>query len=658
MSATATANDSAEELLAEKLKLLNEMGKGTLFTSQVVACVALVTFWNSTDQFLLMIWYGLLSTVNAARFIGILLYERTFEVGEHRRWLRYYQTGAFLSGCLWAVLSLFLDLNWPIIDQLTLFLIFTGLTAGAIPANAVYYPVYFSFIAPPLMLLAVHLVNQGTPGSWGVAGLVLIYWALMFFTSRKYSASVTRSMELRQENLALMEKISSANLELTYQASHDPLTGLLNRREFEEQLGHALKTSRIMGRTHVCCYLDLDQFKVVNDTCGHVAGDTLLRQLSYVLVQILRGSDIFARIGGDEFGLLLDGCPLSKGVEIAENLLEEIRNFRFVWEGKTFEVGASIGVVEVNENSQSAADILSLADMACYAAKDSGRNRVHVSEENDQELSRRRGEMQWVNRLREALHDDRLELFGQKIIPIGFPEAKEKLEILLRMRDEDGNLINPGSFLQAAERFNLMPTIDRWVVDKSFAWCAKAGNESATLNINLSGVTLNDPEFLDYVRDRLRHWQVKPQLICFEITETAAVANLYQAANFMQELKRLGCEFALDDFGTGLSSFGYLKNLPVNYIKIDGSFIRDIAKDDVDRALVQAIVTLAKAMRIRTVAEWVEDERILHFVEGLGVDYAQGYGVGKPYSLAQPKDKVVMPLLSVTSNADVQPVEL
>lgn len=425
--------------------------------------------------------------------------------------------------------------------------------------------------------------------------------------------------------------------QLSYHATHDPLTGLFNRREFERRLQDALDDSRCNDAEHILCYLDLDQFKVVNDTCGHVAGDELLRQLAALLGRQMRGQDLLARLGGDELGILLGVCSIEQAQEIAERIRRVVKEFRFTWGEHTFEIGASIGIVPINSGSDNAAAVLSAADMACYAAKDLGRNRVHVYRPDDSQLKQRHSEMRWVSRITKALDEGLFELMYQPIMPLSGEDGAHVLyEVLVRMREGDQR-VPPMAFIPAAERYDLMPAIDRWVVRRVLDYMAAGGADCSgcTCAINLSGQSLGDESFLQYVLDLLDTRSVDPSRICFEITETAAVANLARAMEFIDCLHRRGCRFALDDFGSGLSSFAYLKNLDVDYLKIDGSFIRDLTVDPVDHAMVDAIVRIARVMGIRTVAEFVENGETLVALRRLGIDYVQGFHVAQPMSMDQ-----------------------
>ncbi len=426
---------------------------------------------------------------------------------------------------------------------------------------------------------------------------------------------------------------------LAHQATHDALTGLINRDGFERRLARVLETTRTSQDEHALCYLDLDQFKVINDTCGHMAGDELLRQLGYLLSATVRKRDTLARLGGDEFGVLMEHCSLRQAHQVANKIRSEVAEFRFAWATQTFRIGVSIGLVPITETSESVTTLLSAADSACYMAKDEGRNRVHVYHLDDTELARRRGEMQWVGRINQALEDDRFQLWSQPIIPIeGETGSAEHFELLLRLVDEKGQIVPPGAFLPAAERYGLSTKLDRWVVSAAFGWLSRNPELLARLHlccINLSGATVADEEFLVFVQEQLELFKVPARRICFEITETAAIANLSRAMTLMETLKARGCLFALDDFGSGLSSFAYLKTLPVDYLKIDGTFVKDIVDDELDLALVRSIGDVGKVMGKATIAEFVENDAILSKLREIGVDYAQGYGVAPPTPITE-----------------------
>ena len=423
------------------------------------------------------------------------------------------------------------------------------------------------------------------------------------------------------------------NRRLSYHASHDVLTGLVNRREFETRLERALKSAKARETSYALCYIDLDQFKIVNDTCGHSAGDALLGQVGALLKSKVRWRDTLARLGGDEFGVLLESCSLEEALRTAETLRESIRNFRYTWEDRTFRLGASIGVVPITAENEDVASVLSAADSACGAAKESGRNRVHCFEENDIDLMRRRREMQWAARINNALEESRFELFRMTIQPLQTEDAGEHFELLLRMRDESGKIVAPDQFIAAAERYGITPSIDRWVIDSAFRWLVSEADERRRLtmcSINLSGQSLGDDKFLPFVIEQFHRSGIDGSKICFEITETAAIANFSQASRFIQALKELGCKFALDDFGTGLSSFGYLKHFPVDFLKIDGSFVKGLLHDPIDREMVRSINEIGHLTGKKTIAEWAENAEIVEILRGLGVDYAQGYGISQP----------------------------
>jgi diguanylate cyclase (GGDEF)-like protein len=440
---------------------------------------------------------------------------------------------------------------------------------------------------------------------------------------------------------------------LSFEASHDALTGLVNRRQFETRLRAALDQLSRLPSEHSLMFLDLDQFKVVNDTCGHAAGDQLLKQTSALLQDNLRGGGLLARLGGDEFGVLLQDCDAGSAVAIAERLRLAVQDLRFVWNACGFNISVSVGLVHVAEANAMEAT-LRAADMACYMAKEKGRNRVQVYHPSDAELVERVGEMAWVQRIRNGLDEGRFSLFAQEIRALGKAEPdRSRVELLLRLRDEDGKLVQPGCFMPAAERYGLMPLIDRWVIRNAFALLAERLGSSeppqlTSCAINLSGATFGDDDFAEYVRRQFDIYRVPPGMICFEITETSAIANIPSAKRFIEALKQLGCRFSLDDFGTGMSSFSYLKHLPVDFIKIDGSFVTEMLNCRMDRAMIEMIVHVAKVMGKSTIAEFVENDEILPALREIGVDYAQGYAIGKPAPF-----KEMYPLPAVAPDREV-----
>ncbi|MCO6412898.1 MAG: EAL domain-containing protein [Thiogranum sp.] len=453
--------------------------------------------------------------------------------------------------------------------------------------------------------------------------------------SRKTVGAVLVFDDIRQKK-ELTERLS-------YQASHDPLTGLYNRSEFERRV-HLVLESAAAGETSqsALCYMDLDQFKIVNDTCGHIAGDELLRQLGHLLQSRIRESDTVARLGGDEFGVLLQGCSMQDAGRLAADLRKAIHDFNFWWEGTPFGVGASIGLVPLSSTTQSVTEALASADVACYAAKEHGRNQVHVYEPDDKELKRRRSEMQWVGQIRHALRENRFQLHLQPVAALAPSENHQQHgEILLRMQDEKGAVIAPGRFMGAAEQYGLMPAIDEWVLEHAFHWLAtqvELTQSKIVVGINLSGQSLSSRTFLHKVVKMLDASAVPPEQVCFEITETTAIGNYEIALKFIRLFKGMGCRFAIDDFGSGMSSFAYLKQMPFDYLKIDGSYVTDLLRNPIDRALVEAANQIGHSMGMKTIAEFVEDPATLSALAEIGVDYAQGYAIGRPEPLSWPEE--------------------
>ena len=435
----------------------------------------------------------------------------------------------------------------------------------------------------------------------------------------------------------ITERVTSEKT-IRHMAYHDALTGLVNRHEFENRMAHALESVKERAVQHALLYLDLDQFKVVNDTSGHVAGDELLKQLANLLNDPVRDRDTVARLGGDEFGILLENCPTDRAREIANRIVHIVREFRFVWQEKTFSVGASIGIAMIDNPNLTTGEVLRTADMACYMSKELGRNRVHLFSPGDADLLKRETEMSLVSQIHNALDNDKFVLYHQPIVSLNNAECKKCCEIFVRMLGDDGKVIPAESFVASAERYNLMPEIDRWVIRETFTYAASqarnsTGQQDQQFFINLSGTSFNDQSFLAFVENELQRQIQDPTQICFEVTETAAIANISQAQKFIHAIKSLGCRFALDDFGSGLSSFTYLKELEVDYLKIDGAFIRDVTHDRKDRSIVEAITQVGRSMGISTIAEYVENDEIIKIIKEIGVDFGQGYGIERPKQL-------------------------
>ena len=424
--------------------------------------------------------------------------------------------------------------------------------------------------------------------------------------------------------------------QMSYQAAHDALTGLVNRREFERRLEEAIESGHRGDGQHVLCYLDLDRFKLVNDTSGHLAGDSMLREVAKLLRDAVRDSDTVGRLGGDEFGILLVGCPLEKARQIADDVTRAVGDHRFVWRDKIFNIGASIGLVEISRESGTLEELLAAADTACYVAKKQGTGRVVVYSARDEALARHTGEIQWLQRLQTALKENRFQLYHQAIVPAHGEDGGPAMEVLVRLQDESGQDLLPAEFMRAAERYRLMGLVDRWVVQTTLAALGRGAISvpaAHSVAINISGQTLGDEQFLEFVVECLDSTGVAPGQVCFEIAETAVIANLDHARRFVGVLHGMGCQFALDDFGSGVGSFSNLKTLPLDYLKIDGSFIRNLARDSVNQAMVTAMIKLARTLNFKVIAEQVEDSAAEEAARRMGVDYLQGYAISRPQPL-------------------------
>lgn len=454
--------------------------------------------------------------------------------------------------------------------------------------------------------------------NFGFAPVIILILSLLFYMFRK--------------------KVES-DKQIHHLAYYDSLTGLVNRHQFDKALNIALTETHEHDVQHALLYLDLDQFKVVNDTSGHLAGDKLLEQLAVYLKHSVRESDMLARLGGDEFALLLNVCPEEMALRIANKILTAVSDFRFVWKDKSFSIGVSIGVVFISSSDETCNTVLRKADLACYMAKELGRNRIHVYADDDQTLGERHGEMQWVSRIKQAIEEDRFFLVAQRILPLADENNSDKhYEILVRLND-DGRVVLPGAFIPAAERYGIMLDVDMWVIDKAFSFMQRytnlsvAQDEKMFFSINVSGVSLGDKKFLPYIQERFLQYKIPHECICFEITETAAIANFSVAMNFIESIKSLGCNLSLDDFGSGLCSFTYLKTIPVDYLKIDGSFVTRMLDNSLDMAIVVAIKQISLATKSKVIAEFVTSEEIKNKLNEIGVDYVQGNGVAEPVNI-------------------------
>lgn len=452
-------------------------------------------------------------------------------------------------------------------------------------------------------------------------------------------AQYRKTQELEATLLRSAAEVRDLEGRLDYQSRHDTLTGLANRKVFEQRLEMALETARMEGREHALVYLDLDHVHAVNNTWGHTAGDELLRQVAQLLSNRRRRSDLVARLGGDHFALLLEDCSLSRAQGLADGILRAIRQHAFEWEGQRLAMSASIGLIPITRESKGVGALFNAAETACNVAKDGGRGRVHIAGEGDRQLTERLSQAQWIARIQKALTEDRFQLYFQVIAPADpANETGDHFELLIRLQEEDGSILTPADFIPAAERYHLSSQLDRWVIKTAVNWLVqhpKNLKRLALCSINLSGHSLGDREMLDMIKNTFNASGLPTDKICFEVTETAAISRMNQAVIFIRTLKKAGFRFALDDFGSGLSSFGYLRNLPVDFLKIDGMFVKNMDRNVVDYAMVKSINEIGHVMGKKTIAEYVENMEIMRQLQHLGVDYVQGYAIGRPSPLCE-----------------------
>lgn len=636
---------------AEQMSLINKESAVSIIGALVTAFFYTYVLYGKIPSVTLFSWLLIINVVYISRWLIIRYFYRfdNSTEGNSYAWEKIYITGVFISALVWGVGSYIILPPNNVLIAAVVVLTIGGLVAAS---SVTYSPSKFmgsSFSFPALLPLSAYFFVNGGEEYFYMGMLILIYLLVTFTANRLMYKSNLKSITVGLNNDALIAdlqnkvlEIESMSGEMSYQASHDMLTGLINRREFELRLEKSIKDVKYNKRNHVLCYMDLDEFKIVNDTCGHTAGDVLLQNLSKHLEEKIRSTDTIARLGGDEFGLLLPLCNMKKAREIANKLREEIKSFPFIWEGKVFDVGVSIGLVEIDENIGTITNALKAADSACYVAKELGKNRIHVYKENDVNLTQRLGDMHYSQVIQESLANDRFVLYAQEIKANHEDDIKWHGEFLIRMLDENGDIISPDKFIPAAERYHLMVDVDKWVINNAFINIKKLEkkyNKSILCAINLSGQSICDKRFLTYVVDKFDESGVSPSSVCFEITETAAVANFFEAEKLLEILKDMGCHFSLDDFGSGLSSFGYLKKLNVDYLKIDGSFVKSMLDDDKDYALVKSINQIGKELGMKTIAEFVENKNLHDALKKLNVDYVQGYGIAKPKPLSIIVDK-------------------
>lgn len=630
----------------EQMSIIDKESNVSLIGGLITAFFYTYILIGKVSSEVLLSWFALISGIYVIRWL-ITNYFYPLDIsikGNSDTWEKFYIVGTFSAGLLWGGGSYFIFPDDNVLLAAVIVLTIGGLVAAASVSYAPSKYMGMAFSFPALLPLSFYFFMKAENEYFYMGVLILIYLLVTFTSNRLMYKANMKGIMLGFKNDVLIEdlktkmlEVESMSGEMSYQASHDMLTGLINRREFEARLERAITDVRHNKRNHVLCYMDLDEFKVVNDTCGHVAGDALLQNLAKHLEGEIRNTDTIARLGGDEFGLLLPLCNIDKAREIANNLRKTIKDFQFVWDKKAFDVGVSIGLVEINENMRTLNDILKAADSACYVAKDLGKNRIHIYQDDDIQLTQRLGDMHSAQAVQESLVDDRFVLYAQEIRANHESEIKWHGEFLVRMLDENGGIIFPDDFILAAERYNLMIDIDKWVVNKAFSYIKKLEdkyNGAVLCAINLSGQSICDHDFLNYIVNKLDESGVSPSSVCFEITETALVSNFFYAEKLLEILKGMGCSFSLDDFGSGLSSFGYLKRLNVDYLKIDGSFVKSMLDDDKDHALVKSINQIGKEMGMATIAEFVENENLHKELKKMSVDFVQGYGIAKPVPLS------------------------
>ncbi|MDX1433024.1 MAG: EAL domain-containing protein, partial [Gammaproteobacteria bacterium] len=615
----------AEGVGVEQLAALFARARSGASATMVLAGIVVALLWGRMDARVLIGWAFASVLLEIARIAVAAAFRRRLEAGGEARWLLAAIVPAAASGLLWASLAVYLARVGGVWALMMVFALPVALMALAAANYAVHRTVHAVHVllasAPSIFVLLAASDTDVNLAGVALGGLTLMSLYNGHLTAqrvcenlelRRASASLEARLEVIRDHIGTVPGVDGL---IRFQTSHDPLTGLINRREFENRLATARANAAGGRRRHAICYLDLDHLDMVNDTCGHRAGDAVLRQVAARLQTLVRGTDVLARMGGDQFAALLTDCAPENALTVAENLREAVRGLRFPWEDHVFEVSTSIGVAALDSASEHFSDALSAAHAACLVAREDGGDRVRSYQPDDLAAGHHHHLARWMQKVREAVESSRFQLLVQDIVPLDGSAARERHgELLVRMLDEHGDLVAPHTFLSAAERYNLMPRVDRWVIHNTFSALENGADTLAALDlcsVNLSGQSLSDPELLADVTRLLDAADFSPERLCFEITETAVVENFDVAREFIDALKRRGCRFALDDFGSGMSSYSYLKHLPVDYLKIDGSFVRGMLEDPVDRAVVESINQIGHDLGMKTIAEFVETEEIL-----------------------------------------------
>ena len=644
-----TTHDTVSSNLAiEQLAALYARARNGAFATLVLTALVVMLLWGRVEPRALILWACASAILEGLRIVVARRFRGRYRPPEEADgWMYAALVPAAAAGLLWGLPAVYLagaDGDWAIMAVFALPLAMMALAAISYALSRAVHGVHILLAATPSVVILLSRADSEAQ----LAGVALAGLAMLSLYSGQLTAQrVRENLALRHATTELQARLkvihdhigSAPSLErlVSFQTSHDPLTGLINRREFEKRLGSAVNAQAGGGRQHAICYLDLDHLDMVNDTCGHSAGDAVLRQVAARLQTQVRGTDVLARMGGDQFVALLTDCNMENATTVAESLRDAVRKLRFPWEDHVFEVSTSVGVACIDATTAHFSDALSAAHAACLVAREDGGDRVRIFQTADLEHGHHHHLARWMQKVRQAVESSRFQLLVQKIAPID-PALNHQHhgELLVRMLDEHGELLAPHTFLSAAERYNLMPAVDRWVIKHTFLALEAGADALSSLDvcaINLSGQSLSDPGLLDYITDLLKSANFPASRLCFEITETAVVENFDSARAFIAALNEQGCRFALDDFGSGMSSYSYLKNLPVDYIKIDGSFVRGILEDPIDRAVVESINQIAHDLDMKTIAEFVESEEILAALTEVGIDYAQGAVIGEPQAV-------------------------